>query len=256
MDPFLEMHWRDVHARLILYSANSIQRQLGDDLVARTEERLLVEVEDHLHRSIYPDLHVADHGLLEPAEAAVHSSVSTALLVEEVAPSPYKERFVEIIDPQGGRVITIVEFVSPSNKIDGEAREQYRQKQQECKDAGVNLVEIDLTRRGTRALLCPADAVAEEWHTTYEACVWRAWWLKGRGRFELYRMPLDQPLPTIAIPLRPTDKDVILELQPIVNQAYEDGRYGRTIRYDRPCEPPLTESQNKLLASLRGEASR
>ena len=30
-----------------------------------------------------------------------------------------------------------------------------------------------------------------------------------------------------------------LDLQASLEQVYAEGRYGRRIRYDRPCDPPL-----------------
>jgi len=35
MDPWMELHWRDVHARLIIYIADQLQSQLPEPLVAR-----------------------------------------------------------------------------------------------------------------------------------------------------------------------------------------------------------------------------
>ena len=55
MDPYLEAHWLDVHPRLIVEASTVIQRQLGDDLVARIEERLLVEDSVGPVRHIGPD---------------------------------------------------------------------------------------------------------------------------------------------------------------------------------------------------------
>jgi Protein of unknown function (DUF4058) len=48
MDPYLEAHWLDVHPRLIVEASTVIQDQLGDDLVARIEERLLEAVIFHI----------------------------------------------------------------------------------------------------------------------------------------------------------------------------------------------------------------
>ena len=39
MDPYLEQSWGDVHCRMIVYSCDSIQKQLPGDLVARVNER-------------------------------------------------------------------------------------------------------------------------------------------------------------------------------------------------------------------------
>ena len=35
MDPHLEAHWRDVHARLILYACDQLEPQLPPALIAR-----------------------------------------------------------------------------------------------------------------------------------------------------------------------------------------------------------------------------
>jgi hypothetical protein len=44
----------------------------------------------------------------------------------------------------------------------------------------------------------------------------------------LYLLPLRERLPSIAIPLRPQDRDVVLDLQHVVDEAYERGRYDHT----------------------------
>jgi hypothetical protein len=40
MDPYLDRHWSDVRARLIVYISDQLQPQLGGSLRARVEERL------------------------------------------------------------------------------------------------------------------------------------------------------------------------------------------------------------------------
>ena len=54
MDPYLQRHWRDVHATLIVLSRSELQRQLGGGLRARIEERLIVESPLKDDRDIYP----------------------------------------------------------------------------------------------------------------------------------------------------------------------------------------------------------
>ena len=59
MDPYLEQHWRDVHARLIIYICDHLQEQLGGGkLRARVEERLVVEANDTAVHAINPDARV------------------------------------------------------------------------------------------------------------------------------------------------------------------------------------------------------
>ena len=47
-------------------------------------------------------------------------------------------------------------------------------------------------------------------------------------------------LPNIRIPLRPTDADVILQLQPLLDACYRRGRYW-SIDYTQPVSPKLDD---------------
>ena len=58
---------------------------------------------------------------------------------------------------------------------------------------------------------------------------------------------LQDKLPNIAIPLRSQDRDVVLELQPIIDACYRDGRY-YTTDYHRTISPP---SQRKCRSGLK-----
>ena len=60
MDPWLELHWGDVHHSLIQYSRDAIQGTLPDDLLARVEERVYVEMDDTRIRSIAPDSRISE----------------------------------------------------------------------------------------------------------------------------------------------------------------------------------------------------
>ena len=44
MDPYLEMHWQDVHHSLVGHARDALQRQLTGPLRARIGERLVVEL--------------------------------------------------------------------------------------------------------------------------------------------------------------------------------------------------------------------
>jgi hypothetical protein len=238
MDPYLERHWLDVHTSLVTYSRDQIQRQLGDDLVARAEERLVVEdPTGPSSRRIGPDLRVVEHGLGgQPVQPASGVAVAEPL-VFHIESEAVPQHYIEILDVStGGRVITSIEFISPSNKLPGDGLEQYQRKQRECREAEVNLVEIDLTRAGRRELLAHRWAGTRPYETTYQVSVWRAAWV---SRCELYPVKLQQPLPAIRIPLRPTDQDVLLDLRAIVDEAYTAARYDRTTDYQQPCDPPL-----------------
>ncbi|MBI1913765.1 MAG: DUF4058 family protein [Planctomycetes bacterium] len=57
---------------------------------------------------------------------------------------------------------------------------------------------------------------------------------------EVYLLPLSAKLPTVKIPLRPSDADVLLDLQALIEQCYRKGRYEGDLDYRRDPDPPLT----------------
>ncbi len=46
-------------------------------------------------------------------------------------------------------------------------------------------------------------------------------------------------MPVIAVPLRPGDSDVLLDLQRVLNEVYDRGGYD-ILDYHHPPKPPLT----------------
>jgi hypothetical protein len=254
MDPYLERHWRDVHGTFIVHARAQLTTQLGGGLRARIEQRLIVESPWDEARSIHPDVRIVEHGLLDRgiAPTANAAAVAEPLLI----PSPDElvaERYIEIIDPaSGGKLITAIEFVSPTNKLPGDGREKYLQKQREVLNANVNLVEIDLTRSGHRELGYPLAELPPKYRTTYVTCAWRGF---STRRFEIYRMPLRERLPAIRIPLRDVDPDVVLDIQKLVDQAYDEAGFD-DINYRQPCVPPLDEPDAAWADELLKTAGR
>lgn len=242
MDPWLEPHWGDVHTRMVTYAADQIQTRLPPDLRARVEERVFLEAPEY-RRWIVPDARIEERtspprrqGPDTTARGAISGIAVAEPLVIEAEDEPVTQRFVEIRETgRGGRLITVIEVLSPSNKRRGDGQDQYRQKREELKAAAVNVVEIDLLRQGEYVLNAPRVLVPSRYHRTYKVCV-------SRGakplRYELYPLSLREPLPAIAVPLRPGEPDVPLELQPLIDQAYRNGAYD-DIDYRADPDPPL-----------------
>ncbi len=239
MDPYLEAHWRDVHARLIIYACDALQGALPKALRARVEESVLLEtpqgIGDH---PLFPDVRVVEYTSSRGLETQAGRGVAVAEpLVVATESEPPIETFLEIIDRESGnRVVTVIEFLSPSNKSPGPNREQYLRKQREVCSSTANLVEIDLNRFGTHTLAFPLAHVKPQGRTSYMASVRRA---TRRGEAQVYPMPLWERLPIVKIPLRPGDADVPLDLQTLVEQCYRNGAYEGTIDYAVDPDPPL-----------------
>ena len=147
--------------------------------------------------------------------------------------------------------ITAIEILSPSNKAD-DGRAEYRRKQAEYIHAGVNLVEIDLLRDGMFTLAVPLERIHPKLRVPYMACVRR---VTNPTEAELYRFALAQKLLAIPVPLRPTDRDVRLDLQQLIEQCYQRGRYG-SINYQEEAIPPLIGDDKAWADRLLREAGK
>lgn len=239
MDPYLEAHWRDVHASLIIYARDALQGVLPGSLRARVEERVVLETAEGISgHPLFPDVRVVEYAGKRGLET--HRSTGAAVaepFVIDADVEPATETFIEIIDQESGnRVVTIIEFLSPSNKSPGPNREQYLFKQREVCSSDMNLVQIDLNRFGIHTLAFPLVHIKPHGRTRYMACVRRP---TRRSKAEVYPMPLCSRLPVINIPLRPADADVPLDLQALIDQCYRNGGYEGTLNYGVEPDPPL-----------------
>jgi hypothetical protein len=238
MDPYLEQSWRDVHHKLCTYSCDDLQEQLGGGLIARVDERLIVELPAERSRALYPDVRIVERpgGHIDPTLSSSATAIAEPLTVEvDIESESHYEGFVEIIDPKGGTVITVIEFLSMSNKS-SEGRDEYLKKQRELRLGDVSLVEINLLRAGSNVTQVPFDRIPELASTPYYAVVHRAW----AGKIhEVYPMPLRAPLRPIKIPLRQSDPEATLDLQSLINRVYRNGAYYIEINYSQSPIPPL-----------------
>jgi hypothetical protein len=254
MNPYLEESWDDVHTRLIAYIADALSELLPADLHARTEERE-VFLENGRPFVYKPDVSVILDGDswksgIAPQWQPVHTDDLETTEPVIVFSEDEMERWIEIREA-GGRLITAIELLSPSNKNQGAA--SYIQKRQNYLASGVNLVEIDLLRAGRHIMAVPATLLSNAGGARYLVCVTRA---ALHLRHELYYCPLRQRLPSIRIPLRETDADVRLALQPLVDRCYKTGRYWQTDFTRLPGGPLPSEDALWLEERLRAAGLR
>jgi hypothetical protein len=262
MDPYLEdaLTWPGVHSRLVVYLADQLQPRLTPRYRAAVEERVYVEGPN---RQVTPDVSIRrprradqDGGI---AVAVAEPEVDEPVLVQ-VGHLEVHESYVEILDVRsGGKIVSVIEVVSPSNKAPGPGRESYLAKQREVLGSTAHLVEIDLLRAGQHVLAVPEPLARGEAHHDYLVCVNRA---RGRReQFELYLRGLRQRLPRIGIPLSGDDPDVALDVQTLVAQTYQAGDYRQWFDYHVPCRPPLRPEDQAwvdqvILKQAEGQAEK
>ncbi len=254
MDPYLEAHWGDVHHSLIQYSRDAIQGGLPDDLLARVEERVYLEIDDVRIRSIAPDSRISEWQANGGGGTAVAEEVAAGGPASPTSSntSELTEGFIEIRERDGGRVVTILEFLSPANKAGGEGTRQYLQKQSQILQSPTSLVEIDLVRAGQRVLAIPTPLIPKEWENDCLACIRRSWRANHR---ELYSFPLRKRLPALPIPLRSHEPPARLDLQAVLEQCYSMGRYDR-LNYREAPKPGLPEADEAWADGLLKAAGK
>lgn len=249
MDPYLEDPglWQDFHQRLITYIADALQPEIRPRYHARIGERLYVV---QAGRGIYPDVFLVQRARVPvgggTAVLAPDAPVILSLPSEEV-----RQVFVEIIDlAQGGKVVTVIEVLSPANKTPGKDQEQYRRKQQDVLASPANLVEIDLLHEGLHTVAVPADYLMALQPWRYIVSISRA---ARREQAEVYPISLRQRLPRIGVPLAAPDPDAVLDLQAVFERCYENGAYADLIDYTRPPQASLASDDASWVDSLLRE---
>jgi hypothetical protein len=232
----MERRWGDCHTRLIASITDELQPQLSDDLIARMQENVFVEDESEIGRDVLvPDVDVVLSGparrtTLERSNQAV---INQPILLQRRI-DPIVERSIQIYDVEGNRIVTAIEVLSPRNKKRGVGRRAYLKKRNRYLNSDTNLVEIDLVRTGDWLEMIGPYIVPRNARTTYRVTVSTP---DADGPYH-YPIPLRSPLPSIIVPLRPQDSPATLELQKLIERAYQMGRYDRT-DYTQPCKPPL-----------------
>ncbi len=270
MDPWLVSRWSDFHTTFLVYLRDTITPTLPEDLWAGVEKDVVAEdaedaegaevAEDGERQRMRPDANVR---VAEPRAAYAGGSAAgglsgggapagTATAPRPVVPptrvlrgDPPVQRSVRIIDPaDGGKVVTAIELLSPTNRRRGEGAEAYRAKQRLMAAAGVNLLEIDLLREGECVTLAPREPS--------ERCGFHLSLRNFRrcGDTELHAFGLEDPLPKIALPLRSGDEPLPLDLQEVLDETTARGGYARRFDYaEGPPGPPLPEQDRAWVES-------
>jgi len=235
MNPFFEQQWGDAHHMLIAYLRDALQEQLPADLVARTEEEEVITLGPAQRSQTYrPDVTVREPWTFKEPAVATVTPPPASIEPISVFLDEQMHHWLEIREARG-RLITVIELLSPSNKLPGDDRERYLRKRRDFIQSGANLVEIDLVRQGTAVFPTPAARLLLETGACYSVAVFRTTRPK---QLEVYPICLRNPLPAIRVPLRPTDADVAVDLQPLINQCHERGRY-HSLDYRSELIPPL-----------------
>ncbi|MBI1832417.1 MAG: DUF4058 family protein [Planctomycetes bacterium] len=192
-------------------------------------------------------------GLMDRYRARVgeREYTSEEALFTSVVRENHKESFVEVRQRSDGRLVTLVELISPANKITSEGRKHYLDRRDEVRKMNANVVEIDLVLQGQTVIDCAKDA-----SPTWDYAVVVSRWTHP-DRYEIYSATLPKRLPRFRVPLASDDRDTVLDLQAAVSRAFDQGDFFKQIDYARDPATRLSDENRKwLVERLKEEKLR
>jgi len=181
----------------------------------------------------------------EPALSATEPLIVPTLMDEEI-----EEAFLKIIHVESEALVTVIEILSPTNKIRGSrGRASFMAKRHEIMNTEVHWVEIDFLRAGLASVTDPPLPSSD-----YRVLVSRA---DRRTQTRFWPISVRRPLPVIQIPLRGNDPEVPLDLGAVFRAVYDRAAYDTSVDYRKDPQPPLTAADAKWAKELlRGHRAR
>jgi hypothetical protein len=156
------------------------------------------------------------------------------------------EEYVGIHAEADGRLVTLLDIVSPADKLTEAGRAACQTTRRAARESGGSVVGIDLVLQGEPLLEFSREGLPS-WD--YAVTVTRG---TNPERHELYTSTLEKCLPRFRLPLAPDDRDTIVNLQEALNRAYDDCGFGSRIDYRRnPAVPLKAEVRARIAQVLR-----
>ena len=247
MDPYLERVavWHDFHDTFCLVLRKELLARLGDNYDAAYDDHVWI---------VYPDapearIACADVHVAAAVDAAAADEVGTTPAPDgavtatiEPAGVELREGYLEIRDRSDGRVVTVIELLSPTNKRPGPDRGRYLAKRDAYLASDTHLVELDFLRGGPRMPVGGLPAC------DYYAAVSR---VPDRPAARVWPVRLRERLPSIDVPLDAGEAPLRVDLQEVLTAAFDFGGFARRA-YAGPPEPPLSPDDAAWAEGLLG----
>lgn len=206
IDPWSEKdrYFHQMHAHMIGYLLDQLQRPMYErGYVAGRESSVQIT-------SAQPDLFINAQGTPPRKNTAYRETLAILELEPGIElrqdPVELDRLFIQSLDT--GELISVVEFVSPNNKIKQKDIEKYQKRREKILAKGVNVVEIDFTRSINRLLDNPVTQ-----NYPYHIVIYPA------GEYPIFLgMKLSDEPKTFGLPLR--NESYPAELNSVYRQAY------------------------------------
>ncbi|MBI4607337.1 MAG: DUF4058 family protein [Planctomycetes bacterium] len=239
MDPYLEdpSLWPGFHDRVLGALDDWLSPRLLPRYYVEPAQRVYVFTHEDYTLMGVPDIAViVNPG--QPSRPRTSSSPAgggrkgeAVLEVEVPVGHEVRETYLEIHESTTKQIVTLLELLSPANKLHPLGRADYLRKRQEVLASRPSLVEVDLLRSGR-----PMPLLGRPVQSDYRILVSRG---AERPRAQLHAFGLRDPIPVFRLPLLPGQAELEVALGGILHGLYE--RLGYDVRIDcsRPPVPPL-----------------
>jgi Protein of unknown function (DUF4058) len=238
MNPYLEHPslWAGIHHRLITAIANDLAPKLRPKYIVAIEERVYEVSGDTALLIGVPDVSVQSSLSLARTAESTLAVAPASQSVEVLLPLPeiLTEAYLEIRAVETEEVVTIIEVLSPKNKLVGIGRLQYETKRLKILGSATHFVEIDLLRQGNSMAM-----VGNFGQSHYRILISPS---ETRPKAQLYGFNLQDKIPEFSMPLRANETEPVIDLKSLLDQIYDQGSYDLRIDYSRPPIPALSES--------------
>lgn len=151
---------------------------------------------------------------------ATEMPLFTSIIREE-----HCEEFIEVRQRSDNKLVTLVDVVSPANKLTTQGKNAYLDRRRDARVQHASIVEIDLVLQGQPLLDYSRDGLPD-WD--YAVTVTRA---MQPERHEIYTATVQKRLPRFKLPLALDDRDTVVDLQAAFARCYDQGGFSAQIDY-------------------------
>jgi hypothetical protein len=179
-------------------------------------------------------------GLVDRYRARVsqRTYVTEQPLFTSIIREQHLEEFIEVRQRTDNRLVTLLDVVSPINKVRPQGRSAYLETRKQARMQNASVVEIDLVLQGLPMLDYSRDGLPEwDYAITVTRCT-------QPERYEIYTTTLQKRLPRFKVPLAADDRDTVLDLQATFARCYDQGAFGTQVDYKR--DPGLKMKDDDL----------
>jgi hypothetical protein len=178
------------------------------------------------------------------ARIAQRTFVTEFPLFTSIIQEEHLEEFIEVRQRTDNKLVTLIEVVSPTDKLKKEGRIAYHETRKMARSQNSNIVEIDLVLQGSPMLDYSRDGLPD-WD--YAVTVTRS---TQPERYEIYTTTLQKRLPRFKIPLASDDRDTILDLQSTFARCFDVGNFAAQIDYKQDPSVKLNEEDSRFVAEI------